>query len=274
VAERAGLAVYSIAAHRGFADALAAGLLPRYSEPEYGLARLTLLLPSTRAIRTVSEAFVRLSGGGLLMPRMAAVGDLDLDETLGPLLDPLGAADIPPAIDPTLRWLRLADLLREEMGEAAPPAGARLRLARQVAQTMDRLLIEDIGPEELLHDRVLNLVGELAGHWSDSLRRFARVQARWVAELAERGGLDAAARRNRLFDHAARRWRETPPATLIVAAGVTSAAPALARLLRVVSELPQGAVVLPDLDLAMPESVWNELGAAGAAANPGDPPFG
>jgi hypothetical protein len=41
--------VYSIAAHRGFADALVAGLIPRYSEPDVGLARLTLLLPSTRA---------------------------------------------------------------------------------------------------------------------------------------------------------------------------------------------------------------------------------
>ena len=42
--------VYSIAAHRGFADALVAGLVPRYSDPEVGLARLTLLLPSTRAV--------------------------------------------------------------------------------------------------------------------------------------------------------------------------------------------------------------------------------
>jgi ATP-dependent helicase/nuclease subunit B len=77
--ERSGPQVYSIAAHRGFADALVAGLAPRYSEPEFGLARLTLLLPSTRAVRSVSEAFIRLSGEGLLMPRMAVVGDLDLD---------------------------------------------------------------------------------------------------------------------------------------------------------------------------------------------------
>ncbi|MGZ3235649.1 MAG: double-strand break repair protein AddB, partial [Croceibacterium sp.] len=104
--------VYSIAAHRGFADALVAGLLPRYSEPEVGLARLTLLLPSTRAMRAVSEAFIRLSGAGLLMPRMAVVGDLDLDETLGPLLDPLGAgAAIPPAADPTRRLFKLAEFV-------------------------------------------------------------------------------------------------------------------------------------------------------------------
>ena len=107
MAERPGPQVYSIAAHRGFADALVAGLIPRYAEPRFGLARLTLLLPSRRAVRTVTEAFVRASGGGLLLPRMAVIGDLDLDETLGPLLDPIGAGTgIPPAADPTRRWLR------------------------------------------------------------------------------------------------------------------------------------------------------------------------
>ena len=43
--ERASPQIYSIAAHRGFADALVAGLVPRYSATDVGLARLTLLLP-------------------------------------------------------------------------------------------------------------------------------------------------------------------------------------------------------------------------------------
>lgn len=273
MAEAKAPAIYSIAAHRGFADALVSGLIPRYSEPDVGLARLTLLLPSTRAARTVQEAFVRASGGGLLMPRMAVVGDLDLDETLGMLLDPLGTADIPAAVEPTLRWLRLAAILREEMGDEAPQGPALLRLSREVARTMDRLLVEDIGPEELLQDRVREVVGDMADHWQNGVRRFARVQARWLAELQSQGRLDAAARRNRLFEHAALRWRTAPPPSPIVAAGVTSAAPALAALLKVVSQLPGGAVILPDLDLAMTAEVWTELGAAGKGDNPGDPPF-
>jgi len=275
VAERAAPRLYSIAAHRGFADALVAGLVPRYAEEEFGLARLTLLLPSSRAIRTVSEAFVRHAGehglGGLLMPRMAAIGDLDLDETLGPLLDPLGAAAIPPAADPTRRWLELARLVRAE--RPGLPGAAALRLAREIGAAMDRLLVEDVAPEDLLGERVLDLLGDLAGHWKDSLRLFARVQAQWLAGLAERGEIDAAARRNLLFDHAAQAWRARAPDSPVVAAGVTSAAPALARLLRVVAEMEGGAVVLPDLDLALPDAAWDELGRAGQAPLPGDPPF-
>jgi ATP-dependent helicase/nuclease subunit B len=272
--------VYSIAAHRGFADALVAGLIPRYSDGEFGLARLTLLLPSRRAVRTVTEAFVRLSGaagggGGMLLPRMAVVGDLDLDETLGALLDPIGAgAELPPAADPTYRWLRLAHLLRTVEGDAAGQGAALLRRAFDLGRTMDRLLVEEIAPIDLMDERIVGLVGEQANHWEYSTRTFLKVQAHWLAELGERGEVDAPTRRNQLFRHAARRWSEALPPHPVVAAGVTSASPALAGLLRVVSELPRGAVILPDLDLVLDDEVWTALGTAGKPETPDDPPFG
>jgi ATP-dependent helicase/nuclease subunit B len=270
VADRPGPQVYSIAAHRGFADALVAGLIPRYAEADTGLARLTLLLPSRRAERIITEAFVRLSGGGLLLPRMAVVGDLDLDETLGPLLDPLGAgSEVPPAADPVRRWLRLAAFHKAEAGQEISPPGL-LRLAFETARTMDRLAVEGIELGDLLDELVRGIVGELAGHWQDSTRQFARVLAHWQADLAARGEVDPPVRRNLLFERAARRWKEVPPAQPIVAAGVTSASPALAALLKVVAELPRGAVILPDLDLTLDPAVWDQLGSAGAE----DAPFG
>lgn len=277
--ERHEPSVYSIAAHRGFADALVAGLVPRYADPETGLARLTLLLPSTRAMRTVQEAFIRqfgaAGGAGMLMPRMVTVGDLDLDEALGSLLDPLGASDLPPACDPTYRWLRLAGLLQDHLGDKAPKGSALFRLAADTARTMDRLLAEEIPPEELLSDRVLDLFEQdLSEHWRRNLHTFAIIQQLWLAELAARGEVDAAQRRNLLFRRAAARWEAEPPATPIVAAGVTSAAPALAKLLRVVAHLPHGAVILPDLDLSLDKAIWDELGFAGAPAEPDDPKFG
>ena len=267
--ERGGPQVYSIAAHRGFADALVAGLVPRYRDSALGLARLTLLLPSRRAARTLGEALVRHldaepGARGMLLPRMAVVGDLDLDEALGPLLDPLGAgAAIPPAADPTRRWLRIAEIIREERGPEAPRGSALLRLAFETGRVMDRLLAEEIALEDLQGERVLDLLGDLSEHWLRSLELFRHVYKTWALELEERGEVDAATRRNLLFRHAVGTWRRNPPAHPVVAAGVTGAAPALAALLRAVSELPQGAVVLPDLDLSMSEAVWEELGSAG-----------
>ena len=275
MAERSGPRLYAIPAHRGFADALAAGLIQRYSQAHFGLARLTLLLPSQRAARSVTEAFVRLSGGGLLLPRMAVVGDLDLDETLGALFDPLGAgAEVPPAADPMRRWLRLAGHLRTVEGDRAGKGAGLLARAFEIGRTMDRLLVEGIAPGQLLGEAVAGIVGEQAQHWEESARDFLKVQAHWLAELDARGEIDAPERRNLLFALAARRWKQAPPGHPVVAAGVTSASPALANLLRVVAELPDGAVILPDLDLALDAEVWDALGAAGAPDQLGDPPFG
>ena len=273
--------VYAIAAHRGFADALVAGLIPRYRDDQFGLARLTLLLPSRRTVRTVTEAFVRASGAdghegqrGLLLPRMVVVGDLDLDETLGPLLDPLGGgALLPPAADPVARLLSIADMLRADPDTRTTSAAGLLRQARALAQSMDRLSVEDVPPERLLDEAVIGLVGELSKHWQASTGQFARVLYRWRDQCAARGEIDAPERRNRLLGHVAARWRAAPPAYPVVAAGVTSAAPAVARLLRTVADLPQGAVILPDLDLGLPQAVWDTLGVAGNTESADAPVF-
>ena len=263
--------VYSIAAHRGFADALVAGLAPRFADPAFGLARTTLILPSSRASRTVSEAFIRHYGEqgskGMLMPRMAVVGDLDLDETLGPLLDTLGAAlDVPPAVDPQYRWLRLAELIRKHRGDNPLGDAALLRFAFSMGQVMARLLAEEIRPEQMVEPEVLALLPEVSSHWQQSLKLFIAVQDDWLEELRQSGEVDAATRRNQLFRKAAERLRANPPSSPIVAAGVTSAAPALADLLRAIADLPNGAVVLPDCDLSMDAQVWDELGSAGSAS--------
>ncbi|MEN7536316.1 PD-(D/E)XK nuclease family protein [Aurantiacibacter flavus] len=268
MSERAGPSVYSIAAHRGFADALVAGLVPRYGDDTFGLARLTLLVPSTRAARTITEAFVRHAGeagtSGLLLPRMVQVGDLDLDEALGPLFDSLGAgAAVPPAADPVRRTLKLAQLIGEVEGKDAPTGAALMRLATETGRVIDRLLIEDIEPHDLLSERVLGILAANSDHWRDNLALFAKVQLLWRDHLEQRGEIDMSARRNLLFRAAARRLREAPPENPIVAAGVTSAAPALAEMLRTIAHMPQGAVILPDFDLSMDEEVWDELGHAG-----------
>ena len=39
------------------------------------LANGRILLPNNRAVRTMTEAFVRVSGGGLVLPKLIAIGD-------------------------------------------------------------------------------------------------------------------------------------------------------------------------------------------------------
>src|SRR5215471_3259223 len=104
------VAVYTIPSHRSFADALAAGLIARFGKDPLGLAQGRILLPNNRAVRAVTDAFVRASGAGLLLPRLVPVGDPEIDERMGGGLEPIDG-EVPGAIDPIERLLKLASIV-------------------------------------------------------------------------------------------------------------------------------------------------------------------
>jgi ATP-dependent helicase/nuclease subunit B len=249
--------VFTIPPHRAFADALAAGLGARFGRGPLDLAKGIVLVPNNRAARAIQDAFVRRAGGGLLLPRLVPVGDPELDERIGGMLEPLeeGAAPVPPAIEPARRLMLLARLVQRHRGCEAAEA---LRLAEDLARTLDQLLIEEVDPARLAG--FARDLPDLSVHWQKSLDQLQLILSAWPAQLAAEGAIDLADRRNRLLRAVAARWRERPPAGFVCAAGITTAAPAVARLLRVVATLPEGLVVLPALDLGMPEEEWDALG--------------
>ncbi|GGO98301.1 double-strand break repair protein AddB [Stakelama pacifica] len=260
MAERRGPHLYTIPSYRAFADALADGLLRRYGKDQMTLARGVILLPNNRAIRTISDAFVRASGNGLLLPRPVAIGDPELDESAGPFIDPVDDAEpIPPAVDPLQRRMILARLVAEERQRSGEPVDAAeaVRLAGELARTLDQLLVEEVPPHAL---RQIELTDGLSQHWEASLRLFEIVLDRWPKELERLGRIDLAERRRRLLDRVARHWKANPPAAFVCAAGITGSAPAVARMLRTVADLPTGMVVLPGLATNMPDDQWDALG--------------
>ncbi len=247
------LHLYSIPPHRAFADALANGLIKRFGGDPMRLARGLVLLPNNRAKRAIQDAFVRASGGGLLLPRLIAVGDPELDEAV---FDAAGDADpVPPTVGPLQRQLILARLIQE--AGAPVDAAEAVRLAGELAGTLDQLLIEEVEPRRL---KELDLGPELSAHWERSLQLFEVVLERWPRELARLGRIDLAERRRRLIDKVTRRWRAAPPEGFVCAAGITASAPAIARLQRTVAALPRGMVVLPGLAIGIGDEEWDSLG--------------
>lgn len=249
------LSLYSIPPHRAFADALTQGLIRRFGGDPMRLARGVVLVPTNRAKKAITDAFVRASGGGLLLPRLVAVGDPELDEAAGPFLDPADDdAPIAPAVGPLQRRLILARLA--QAGDPGIDAGEAVRLAGELGRTLDQLLVEQVPPRAMRDVAV----GELSAHWQRSLDLFEIVLSQWPQELEKLGRIDLAERRNQLLARVAARWRDDPPDRFVCAAGITTAAPAIARLLRVVAGLPRGMVVFPGVDLAMGEDEWAMLG--------------
>ncbi|AEG48423.1 double-strand break repair protein AddB [Sphingobium chlorophenolicum L-1] len=264
-------ALFNIPAHRAFSDALVAGVLAQHGDDPMRLAQGMILLPNNRAIRSVSDAFVRKSGGGLLLPRLVALGDPDLGEQVGGALDPLGEDEaVPPAIAPMRRQMILARMVQQASAHPVD-AGQALKLAQALGAVLDQIQVERVSVAALAD---LTLSDELSQHWQTSLRLFGILLAQWPQELARLGYIDLADRRNRLLDRVAARWAKAPPEGFVIAAGMSATAPAIAGLLRRIALLPKGAVVFAGLDQEMDGDAWEAIGPFDADPLTGRAPAG
>jgi ATP-dependent helicase/nuclease subunit B len=254
-------AVYTIASDLPFLDALVAGLMAESGADPLALARCTILLPTRRAARALTEAFLRRSEGrALLLPRLMPVGDVDADESVAGLAPGEEGGDFAmlPAVPALRREILLTRLVLawgRARGSGPLTAGQAAPLARALAGFLDEAQTEgcDLARLEQL------VPAEHAEHWQQSLELLTLLSSHWPRILAEIGCADPAERRNRLLRARAEAWRRAPPSVPVIAAGLTGGVAAVAELLAVVARLPKGAVILPGLDVEMTEESWEEV---------------
>jgi ATP-dependent helicase/nuclease subunit B len=262
--------IYTIPGDRSFADALAEGLWRRADQDPEKLSKGIVLVPHRRAVRVLSDAFLRLGEGrAMLLPEIRAAGDVDEDEPFGDSAFAMEAEtgdECPPAISELRRQLLLTRLVMRYLAstattlstgvakDAASPDQAA-RLARELARLLDQMQTEGVG-----FGALATLVpDEHAGHWRQTLDFLSIVTDFWPLLLEEEGAVDPAVRRDRMLADLAERWTGDPPARSVTIAGSTGSVPATARLMDVVSRLPQGAVVLPGLDQELDDASWHAV---------------
>ena len=255
--------LYTIPSGTPFLEALARTLL---ADPSLGgklgtnisLADVTILLPTRRAVRALGDAFLRMGEGtSLLLPHIQPLGDVDEDELVlnaritheTPRIL-AGMAHISEAVEPLERQMRLARLILDLPQSPADGDVARaLALAGDLARFLDMVETERVdlkGLSELVPD-------EFAENWQLTIEFLKLVTARWPEELERLGLINPAHRRNLLLDAERAVLIEDKSKNPIIAAGSTGSIPATAALLEVISRLPNGAVVLPGLDLMLDE---------------------
>ncbi len=233
----------SIPLHLPFLDVLADGWLSRFAgDDPVAAAGGLILLPTRRAARALAEAFLRASGGRvLLMPRIAAIGALDE----APLA--LGAwLEAPPAVLPMRRLALLSRMVLAAGTRfgTAPTLDQAWPLAAALAELMD----EAERAECDLAAALPQAAAEFAEHWQVTLEFLRIVTEAWPAWLAENGLCNPVARQMALLRAQAGAWAEAPPRGPVWAAGFTGAVPAVAALLRTVAGLDRGLVLLPGCD--------------------------
>jgi ATP-dependent helicase/nuclease subunit B len=247
--------LYNIPAGVSFTDTLARGLLQETKNNPETLSTYLILLPTRRACRSLQDAFLRQSEGKpVLLPQIKPFGDIDAEELL------IGRQtaqefDLPPAISSLEQKILLAQTISKLPNFSKNPA-QDMALATALGQLMDQIYTEGLNLSDLPHivDREA-----FANHWQITLDFLSILSEHWPKILEDRGCIDAADRRNRLMKSLNIHWQSSSPAHPIIAAGSTGSIPATAALLKTISNLPKGSIILPGLDTHLSDKAWSAI---------------
>jgi ATP-dependent helicase/nuclease subunit B len=248
------------------------------------LSRLTIYLPTRRACRLAREEFLAFNRGApAVLPRIVPIGDIDEDELIfaqaavGPLAEI--ALALPRPIEPLERRLILTQLVNkwaagsEVRGAEGTPLvantpAAALALADDLARLMDDMITRGVG-----WDALDELVPEQYDkYWQLSVALLDVIRKFWPQELADRGAIEPAKRRDLLIEAESERLKRSDAP--VIAAGSTGSMPATAKLIATIAHLPRGAVVLPGLDMQLDDEAWKGLGGTSTAWGKDNPGFG
>ncbi|QYX56977.1 double-strand break repair protein AddB [Roseovarius sp. SCSIO 43702] len=226
-----------------FSTELVAGLRQRLrGAPPDAMARATLIVNTRRMARRLREVFD--AGPPSFLPRICTVTSLD---AIWPM------PQMPPALAPLQRKLELARLISALLDRETDlaPRSAIFDLSDSLSSLMDEMHGEGVGMDAL---DALD-ISDQSGHWA-RLTSFLAITREFDARAQSAG---AEARNRRIVGTLIDRWQRDPPADPVILAGSTGSRGTTQLLLRAITALPQGAVVLPGYDFDMPAPAWEAL---------------
>ena len=252
--------IYSVPPGRSFLDDLAKTIHNLADNDPLAIANISIYLPTRRAMRTLGQRLIDTSPHKVsLLPSIRAIGSMDDDLLTHHDSNGFDTLTLAPALSSLERRLILARLAARQNAMFAGQENwmAALGAAMELEKLLDSFYTEEIDPlklDELAPDKI-----ELAEHWQVSRDFLSIITKAWPAILAERGVMDPAARRIALIRRAAEQWKKNPPQTPIILAGTTGSTPAVADLMQIVRQLPQGCVILPGVDHDLDEAGWEAV---------------
>ena len=236
--------VFAVPVGCDFSRDFVAGLLHRLKDqPPEAIARVEIYINTRRMERRISELL--LQNGPRLLPRLRLITDL--------ASHPKVPVDLPESMPKLQRQLLLARLIKallKQEPELAPQS-AVFDLAGSLAALMDEMQGEGV-PFSALESISTD---ELSGHWERSLK-FLRILSQYWDET---GIADPQRQLRQAALGFAAEWEVRPPDHPVIVAGSTASRGASAEFMRAVAKLPQGAVILPGVDRALPEQAWDDL---------------
>jgi ATP-dependent helicase/nuclease subunit B len=249
------MSVYSIAPTLPFAHTLAQYAHDLAVREGIPLSAIKIFLPTRRGVRTLQEAFLRLSGGKpRILPIMQSIGDVDLDEV--GFYDP-ALVDIPPAISSLRRQMILAQMIERAFPDNYNYLQA-IAVAKDLGGLIDQIHTEDISINNL--DAVL-ADKEFASYWQITVSFLQTILGElWPVYLDEIGMVDPGMQRRMRIKALSQHYATNPPKTPVIMAGSTGSIPVVRDFIKILNDSENGHIILPGLDKVMDDKSWFEVG--------------
>lgn len=240
---------FTIPSDQDFLKILAHYLLEKNTP--YNLAQHILFLPTQRACKKLEEELRKASkNNAVLLPRMIPLGQVEEDEiTLSGIEESEFGVNLPALVSNEKRQIILTKIISKFFQDQQNPivTSKASHLAIQLAQLIDQIEMEGLNLENLE-----NLASQnYAEHWQTTLDFLKIIKDFWPRILENENVIEFKKFHRLLVEKLVEQWEKAPPENPIIVAGSTGSIPSTAALIKVVSPLDKGLVILPGLDRSL-----------------------
>lgn len=233
--------VFGVAPGIDFPAALIAGLRDHLQgQPPHAMAQVDLIVNTRRMARRLRTLFDQGPPG--FLPRIHLVTQL---EGLAPKIA------LPPATPGLRRRLELIQLVSRllDTNQGLAPRASLYGLSDSLATLIDEMQGEGVTAADI---KGLD-VTTLSQHWENA-KQFLGIAQSYLDQMDSQP--DAQARQRMFVTRIAAQWQTEPPTNPVIVAGSTGSRGTTSLLMNAVAQLPQGALILPGFDHAMPPALW------------------
>ena len=262
--------VFNISPRYPFLEVLASYITETAKSDGLNIADDIVLLPTKRACRHIKDIFLNLSGNdAAILPTIMPLGDIDenglafLDYENKNLDD-----DLQPAISKIKRNLTLSFLVKAEKKDFTEEQA--YSLAVDLAHLMDTVEMEELSFNNLQY----LVPEEYSEHWQETLKFLKIVTSIYPDFLKENNVMNPVDRKVKIIKKQIKYWEKFPPKGRVFAAGSTGSLVPISYMLRFVSKMDRGYLILPGLDKNISDKDFEILTSDYPKTNQNHPQYG
>lgn len=241
---------------------LAEQIIQRQQYDQWNIADDLILMPNSRSARHLEEYLIQ-HAKGMLLPRIRIISELNIKDLLllgnGCDLDSL-----PKAINTQkqlfllvrliLQWQQLKNQETDANSIHITPVSAT-KLAKELNHLI-RLFDRESIDLATLHDLDTT---NLAQHWQDNYDFLKIISEYLPAILSEDGHTTTEAYKNNIIQNLVKCWEKNPPLYHITAVLTSGHTAATRKLLKTITQLPDGNVITPNINPHLTQRIWNDI---------------